>query len=395
MLRVLLQFFRWSSDAARALLFLDIQGPGKLQLLYLWFVQRICKTAGCFDGTHHGRSTGNGANADSVLSVLPPVPPQTVVWASIDPVHGNLQVYPLDAALRIEQARCRGDFSVELNHFHACVHFDAEGLGKHLQRTAGGRRDVCRLSSRSEDGHVAVSVHRPGRAWRLLNEDEPVVPTPPPGVEIRTADPGRDAFHVTEAEISTPASEQAPVPYDPANDTGVVGRLPLWVWCRENGVCPLASQQLPATAWGVYSREQNSAIEDAFQAGEEDVSVSVGIRTYRIVFSPEAGFARQVDDALHKRRQVRRRLLDSSEERDEMLEPAAPQIAREQESCPICFMDFAETPTMPVLELPGCRHVFHMACAQQLADSRSQCPCCRGEVDWDVLGATDMGRRLP
>jgi len=569
MLGVLLQFFRRffqrPSDTARAPLLLGDQGPGKLQSLYLWIVQRICQICG---------STDNRANGDSALSVPPPspppapppVPPERVVWASIDPVHGNLQVYPHDVAVRIEQALSRGEASVELNHFHASVHFYADGPGRHLQRTAGGRRDVCRLSPRSEDGLVSVSIHCPGRAWRLLSVGEPMVTPPLPGIEIRTADPGGDAFDVTEAEISTAdttgespqdisgghahaqlenneipsqdppsqaveeviahvvpearapswvvwvsvdprqgrldvypsraarllegaksrgdssvclgadlfnatviledeahiqrttrgrrdvrrlllddasqpmaslhvacgphgwrvaaqdvpgaeernvrvspedlvslhdspevasASEQAPACDDLGNDTNAVGRLPLWEWCREDGVHPVAAQQLPATAWGVYSREQNSAIEEAFQAGQEDLSVSVGIRTYRIVFGPEAGFARQVDDTLHKRRLIRRRLLDSSEERDQLLEPAAPQIAREQESCPICFMDFAETPAMPVLELPGCKHVFHMACAQQLADSGSQCPCCRGDVDWAALGTASRGRRRP
>jgi len=187
------------------------------------------------------------------------------------------------------------------------------------------------------------------------------------------------------------ASGQAPVCCDVSNNTNAEGLAPIWEWCREDGVHPLSSRQPPA--WGVYSREQNSAIEDAFLVGQTDISVSVGIRTYRIIFGPEAGFARQVDDTLHKRRLIRRRLPDSSEERDRLLEPEALQFAREQESCPICCMDFAESAAMPVLELPGCRHVFHMACAQQLADARSQCPCCRGEVDWDALGATSRRRR--
>jgi len=266
--------------------------------------------------------------------------------------------------------------------------------------------------TRSEDGLVAVTVHRPGRAWRLLHTGEPGAVPPPLGIEVRTADPGGDAFDASDAEITNvrvspevvislpdlpsvgTASGHGPVCYDLSNATNFVGLAPLWEWCCEAGVHPRSSWHTPASAWGVYSREQNSAIEDAFQAGQQDISVDVGIRTYRIVFGPDPGFARQVDDTLHKRRLVRRRLLDSSEELDRLLEPQAPVVAREQDCCPICCTNFAESAALPVLELPGCRHVFHMACAQQLADARSQCPCCRGEVDWDALGATSRGRGL-
>merc|ERR1712211_171665 len=105
-----------------------------------------------------------------------------------------------------------------------------------------------------------------------------------------------------------------------------------------------------------------------------------------------AGFARQVDEVLHKRRLVRRRMT-MQQECLRALEPAAPEVARGQESCPICCVDFAESAAMPVLELPGCQHVFHTACAQQLADNGSTCPCCRAEVDWAALGLTARRRR--
>uniref|UniRef100_A0A7S4RB00 RING-type domain-containing protein n=1 Tax=Alexandrium monilatum TaxID=311494 RepID=A0A7S4RB00_9DINO len=505
---------------------------------------------------------------------------QRTAWVSLDPVRGRLDVYPRAVSARIETAFERGEATVELGCFGASVHFDAEGAGCHLQRTAGGRRDVFRFTfAQDDETEVVVPVHRPGRAWRVLHALDDGG-HPPPGAEVRTVAAGRDildptlpdqvhepslsstapaveataaassgatggdavssglstvnASHEAErwalwvsidprtgrvmpypaevarqlevaqnrgestvtlgaaffnatvhmedrpyqrtargrrdvrrlllarpgvsatvrvalgprgwrsadsaelsgtepeateehavatssdvlvdlalAESADPAAEisasspprpsapelalfeggaatggnpSAASPADASAGTAGGGALEaLWEWCRRDGQHAAAAHTLSAEAWGVYSREQNSDIEAAFQAGRSDAEVSVGIRTYRVVFGPEAGFARQVDEVLHKRRLVRRRLV-SHEESSRALDPVAPQVARDQESCPICCANFAESAAMPVLELPGCQHVFHTACAQQLADSASPCPCCRADVDWVALG---------
>lgn len=327
-----------------------------------------------------------------------------VAWVSLNPVHGVLDAYSGDLAARIEAALQQHEPSMDLGVFGATVHFDAHGPGRHIQSTSGGRRDVCRLALQEGATEATVAVCRPGRAWRIVHGDGGG--TSPYG--RRAADFEREERTVLlsrevlvdpaalEVAGSGECSPDAP-PVCAANTSASAaaedpGSLPLWQWCRKEAQAASWSHTLPPHDWGVYSCEQNAAIEAAFQAGEADLEVSVGIRAYRVVFGPESGFARQVDEALHRRRLVRR-ILTTPEQRASALNPAAPEVARGQESCPICCVDFGESAAMPVLELPACRHAFHMACAQQLADSSSSCPCCRVEVDWAGLGFPPRWRR--
>eukprot|EP00439_Symbiodinium_sp_Y106_P018165 s863_g2.t1 len=59
------------------------------------------------------------------------------------------------------------------------------------------------------------------------------------------------------------------------------------------------------------------------------------------------------------------------------------------QDCAICAESFADTPTLPVVELP-CQHRFHGACVQDLKDRRKTCPICRAEVDWRVVREVQM-----
>lgn len=135
----------------------------------------------------------------------------------------------------------------------------------------------------------------------------------------------------------------------------------------------------------MYGPEHNSEIEKCFLAKKDCAAVEVGIRAFQIEFSSkEKGYAWQKDVALKKSRLVRRRLV-SPEEFEAAIQPAAPTVALDQEECAICCLEFAETSAMPVITLPGCHHAFHEACALQVRDKNECCPCCRAEVDWDVV----------
>jgi len=163
------------------------------------------------------------------------------------------------------------------------------------------------------------------------------------------------------------------------------GTSPLWEWCRELVFTAAEADALPADAWGVYSAEQNGDIERAFRAGRPSAVVELGVREFHVAFDVGDGYARQVDPRLRKKRMVRRRAAPEAEARAAMQRPAATSTAPGREVCAICFASFAETATMPAIEVPGCRHAFHRVCVQQLADRGAPCPCCRGAVDWPSL----------
>lgn len=159
---------------------------------------------------------------------------------------------------------------------------------------------------------------------------------------------------------------------------------PLWEWCRWIGVSECQSWKLPADAWGVYSAEQNSTVEQAFQARQRAVRINLGIREYEVVFGSDPNFALQEDPKLRKRRLVRRRLVTRAEY-ELAIAPPPPETPRGQDTCALCAEDFAETTAMPTRVLPVCFHVFHQACLQELADDGHPCPVCRREIDWSAL----------
>jgi len=168
--------------------------------------------------------------------------------------------------------------------------------------------------------------------------------------------------------------------------------VPIWEWCRKEYQTPTTSRKISAADWGVYGAEQNAAIEACFVAKKEHACVEVGIRSFQIVFSTkDFGYATQKDIALNKSRLVRRRLV-SADACDTAMFPAVKVLQLEQEECAICCIEFAESTTMPVVEL-SCKHCFHEACALLCRERNEGCPCCRREVDWDsVLPRQDTPR---
>lgn len=330
-----------------------------------------------------------GAEFPALGSSSAAEPERWIVWVSVDPRSGQLDVYPGEVARKLEAARSRGEASVSLGEafLDATVHVQDPPV----QRTARGRRDARRLALPRPRAAASLRVARGPRGWRAAEDADAGAGH----AEERTAHVFPEMVVDLHAEAAAAAGGTVGAAGPSGEEELRRGDVPmraLWEWCRRDGQRAAAAHALQDSDWGVYSWEQNAEIEAAFQAGEPHAEVNVGIRNYRVVFGPEAGFARQVDCALFKRRLVRRRLV-TAEEQARALEPAARPVARGQESCAICCVDFAESAAMPVIELPGCQHAFHMACAQQLADNHSPCPCCREPVDWARLPRTPHSRR--
>merc|ERR1712241_1027185 len=103
---------------------------------------------------------------------------------------------------------------------------------------------------------------------------------------------------------------------------------------------------LPESAWGTYGEEQNSAIEQAYLAGETHGSICVGIRNFEVVFSPNPDFAMQKDPRLRKCRLVRRRVVSRSEQ-NQVLTPLLTAMSHGETTCALCAEEFAETAMMP------------------------------------------------
>lgn len=343
-------------------------------------------------------------------SAAPPVGSERwVTWVSVDPRRGCINIYPGEVSRQLERALRAGESSVTLGP----AFFDAVVVLQDppYQRTARGRRDVRRVVLADAGDAIVLHLTQQGPAWHVAEgeaeetEERRATAQPDDVVELATvgATSAPAAAGAPPASVQASSASSAPPPprfhgEGAASSAGIPAapraalRRPVWQWCREDRQHPSTVQRLPETAWGVYSEEQNAEIEAAFQAQKTQAEVSVGIRSYTIIFGPEEGFARQVDQALLKRRLVRRRLL-LAEDCERLLRPPAPEVARDQENCAICCLDFADTAAMPTLELPGCQHVFHRACAQQLADADRPCPFCRGAVDWAALGLRSGARR--
>jgi len=330
--------------------------------------------SGASSSSSSGAPAAAGGAADAAVA--------GVVWASLDPRKGELQVYPREVACRLEAAHrrtCAGRRrAVALQglggiYEDACVEMGGDEAP--VQRTSKGRRDVRRLEVPQNASGVQVSVI-PSRTWRIaeiavpgVTEDRfaPVSPAQLVSVEEHDPDPAASA-----------RQRKAAVQQQEAD-----GLVALWEWCRAHG--PKDPADLPPEAWGIYGEEHEEAIETAFREGKPTVAICIGIRTYDLIFSGIDG-GKQVDRALNKRRLVRRRTM-RPEERDAVLRAASEAFAADnadvvEGECAVCFADFAETPAIPVVRLAECGHCFHGACVQEIADRNDPCPLCRSVVDW-------------
>ncbi|CAE8657930.1 unnamed protein product [Polarella glacialis] len=341
-------------DARRPLL---VDGPAETAFTRLWLVLLSIVQQGCCRRRQISSLPGAASSAGT-----------SVVWISVDPRGGQLSFYPGEVAKRLELGRLRGETSVELgpSYFNATVSVQEDPP---VQYTSRGRRDVRRLTLTRPDDIVVVRVVSGRRGWRAAAEGE--------GEERTSQVPDSSVVEVTPLEEAArlgldlsdaspqgsgsdnPAAGSCDSLMDPldlvaASLQEVDGLVPIWEWCREVGVQSEGSSLLGEEAWGVYGEEQDCVIEQGFKAGEAAVDVTIGVRGFQIVFGPEPNFARQVDQAMYKRRLVRRRLA-TPEERTRALQPVAPEVSRGMRAAPRGYRS-----ALPVLpgrgRLGGLRH---------------------------------------
>merc|ERR550525_2036084 len=305
-----------------------------------------------------------------------------VAWVSLDPrgSHPHLSVYPGSVARMIEEARRKGETSVCLGEafFGASIHLGA----RPEQRTRSGRRDARRIVLPAQGGEAVLRVYETPRSWRVAEPHmrgialEARVDIPPECVVdlTRIDELLEQAAAAAAASDAVPGSRRLRVePVPEAMEA-------LWEWCHALRVTHSESASLPPSAWGVYSEEQNALIEQALHTGGAGsrCAVTVGVREYEVVFGSNPNFASQVDKRLHKSRLVRRRVVSRAEYKHALTPPTL-TTTRGEDTCALCAEKFVDTAAMPLVELPGCLHVFHQACAQQLVDESRPC---RRRVDW-------------
>lgn len=297
-----------------------------------------------------------------------------VVWVSIDPRVGAINIYPHAVAERLEAEHERLSPGARVNvPLGGCggvfegASVEIGGGEPPVQKTSRGKRDVRRVEVPADASRVSLNVLF-SRAWRISDE-------PHPGNQERHVEVSRDCMILVGGGADDALAEERSQAVKAGDEKGLVS---LWEWSR------LPELEAPSS-WGLYGEEQVGLIESAFREGKRSVEVSVGIRTYEVIFEGSDG-GKQVDRALHKRRLVRRRLV-APDQRDAELRAAAEAVAvtcagDPEGECAVCCADFAETPTLPVVRLPECGHLFHCACIQEIADRGDPCPLCRGAVDW-------------
>jgi len=300
-----------------------------------------------------------------------------VAWVSLDPRTGQISPYPEAVAQELENffGSSGGTGSVSLGRFGPPFEDKtvdlAGGDGEQpVQRAGhGAQRDVRRIPVPADGVSEEILHLVREHYWRIAEIALPGV-TQERRVRIIPTKPD---------STCSPADREAALAEDDA-----AGLLGVWEWSLL--LRTAESNTGSAEQWGVYSPEQNDAIEAAYRRGDARVTVTIGIRSYDIDFQG-VGRARQTDSHLKKRREVRRRAL-SADERHSLLQPTSSAAHGcgefEEEECAMCCCEFAETPAMPVVRLPGCGHVFHGACIQELADKGDVCPMCRAVVDWKV-----------
>jgi len=297
------------------------------------------------------------------------------VWASIDPRSGEVVTYPAEAAQLIERAfQAGGRQTVSLtgaggHTFLNGISIELTGLMQATtQRSSkGGRRDVRRIPVAPEASSVTVHTVQESRAWHLADFSAPGV--------TRDRELRFSAVAIVGQGFTADYAKERMQQAEQARSDGLVA---LWEWCRVAGPCDPTA--LGPELWGLYTDEQNEQIEASFRGGAQNALVTVGIRSYEILFEGSHGGV-QIDRGLRKKRLVRRRLLKPAEATAIFAEVAASNEVAEGE-CPVCYEDYCSTTNMPVMSLVPCGHSFHAACMQEIADKQGNCPMCRADVNW-------------
>jgi hypothetical protein len=162
--------------------------------------------------------------------------------------------------------------------------------------------------------------------------------------------------------------------------------VPRWQWCkRTNETMNLIPWEERTTGrstifnvlekdWGFYTDEVDQEIQAAHAADEPHVDVVLCSRQYRIMFQKKSIYAKQVDPIMRKERVARLVYMKPSVIQQRMAGEAC--NLSDDQVCPICLLQFKDTPTIQVFALP-CGHQFHSMCIQNEADQGHKCPYCR------------------
>ena len=86
--------------------------------------------------------------------------------------------------------------------------------------------------------------------------------------------------------------------------------VPVWQWCKQNEeeLQGVHVTHAPESAWGIYMKETNEAIEAAFRAGNSSQVVVLGVHRVIIEMS-KSGVGVQKDLSGRRQRFVRRQLV--------------------------------------------------------------------------------------
>ena len=239
-----------------------------------------------------------------------------VVWLSVDPVRRKIDFYPRAIASRIEQSwkerdpRTAAACVLGSDFFNATVHFHPSGSC--YQTTPGismgragfkqpGYRSVKRHVKQPEDpDRVVIFSKQVHGEWRIATSE-------------------------SESELRFDELLPADSLLDGGFDTSVAGTfhpwsgldlqsgawdvpVVVWQWCL--GV-PEKQGNLMALSdawWCPYLPDANAEMEHAFSAAADELDLTLPVisRRVKVVFTRDAAFAVQLDEARGKERAVRR-----------------------------------------------------------------------------------------
>ena len=319
---------------------------------------------------------------------LPEHPPRgsVRVFYSVDPTRGTLDVYPrrfcamINEAINESRGKKKGEIYLGKQFFDATVIWNhSEGAryngdGPKLYQTtpgssvggswkSSGMRDVwVKDFDVSGARDLCHEVQRVNYEWTGFISER--LPEGDPLQRMATT-------VVPEEHFVFDAEEEF---------------LPRWQWCkRTNETMNLIPWEERTTGrssifnvlekdWGFYTEEVDQQIQAAHAAGEPHVDVVLCSRQYRIIFEKDSIYAKQVDPIMRKERVARLVYMKPSVVQQRMAGEAC--NLPDGEVCPICLLEFRETPTIQVIALP-CGHQFHGMCIQNEADKNHKCPYCR------------------
>jgi hypothetical protein len=308
------------------------------------------------------------------------------VYYSIDPTRGSIDVYPkrfsqkINDAINESRGKSGGSIYLGKQFFDATVHWDVTeatrciGSGPQLYQTtpgcnvggsykSSGMRDVW-----VKDFEVCGSrelcheVQRVNYEWTGLITER--LPEDDPTQFMATTVVPDEHFVVDDGEEL----------------------LPRWQWCkRTNETLDLVPWEERTTGrasifnvlekeWGFYTDEVDQQIQAAHAAEEPHVDVVLCSRQYRIMFQKGSIYAKQVDPIMRKERVARLVYMKPSAVQQRMVGESC--TLSDDEVCPICLLQFRDTPTIQIFALP-CGHQFHGMCIQNEADKNHKCPYCR------------------